>query len=90
MCEWADCSVITVSTGCSMNTVPPWPEKMSNVIVKSMLYVERCIQGDLFEPIILIVKCIFWTWLIIFYMYVYVCKSGLMDIGEKGLPVASF
>jgi len=44
---------------------------MSNVIVKSMLYVERCIQDDLFEPVILIVKCIFWTWLIIFYMYVF-------------------
>ena len=36
-------------TGCIVNTVPPWPEKMGNRTIKTKLFMKRYIQYDLFE-----------------------------------------
>ena len=48
---------------------PPWPEKMSNLVIKCRLHIERYIQYDLFEPKKMIMKCLFSTWRTIYYMY---------------------
>ena len=41
---------------------PPWPEEMGNRTIKTKLFIERYIQYNLFEPIILIVKGVFKTY----------------------------